>query len=311
MRAVAIDEYGGTDALRVRDVDEPKLGPDTVLVEVAAASINPVDYKVLQGMLDGRFPALWPLVLGWDVAGVVVERGPAVTEVEVGQRVVGYVRKDHLGGGTWAERVAVPVRGLSLAPDGLDDVHAACLPLAGLTAWQALVDVLDVGRGDTVLVHAATGGVGHLAVQVARSRGARVIGTCSDRNADYLSSLGAERVAYGDGLVERVRAVAPDGVDAVLDLVGGQALAVSPDLLRTPGRLVSVVEADTVLALGGSYVFVRPHAAQLAELARLADAGELAPHVQSTHPLDDVRVAVEEAMAGVRGKVVLTTRSGS
>lgn len=306
MRAVTLDQYGSPDALEVRDVEDPVVGPDSVLVRVRAASINPVDYKIVQGYLDERFPVLWPLVPGWDVAGEVVGHGPAVRGVEAGQRVFGYARKDHLGGGTWAELVAMPVRALAPAPATLDDVAASCLPLAGLTAWQSLVEVLGVGDGDTVLVHAATGGVGHLAVQIARSRGARVVGTCSARNADYLRSLGAEAVEYGDGLVERVRAVAPDGVDAVLDLVGGDALQASPELLRTPGRLVSVVDAQTVLELGGSYVFVRPDVEQLVELARLADAGELVPQVQSTHPLDDVRAAVAESMAGVRGKVVLT-----
>ncbi len=308
MRAVALDQYGDPRELAVREVDEPKVGPDTVLVRTAAASINPVDYKIAQGLLDGRFPVLWPLVLGWDVAGEVVGLGPAVRGLEVGQRVVGYARKDHLGGGTWAELVGVPARGVVPAPERLDDVASSCLPLAGLTAWQSLVEVLEVGTGDTVLVHAATGGVGHLAVQIARSRGASVIGTCSGRNTAYLRSLGAEAVEYGEGFEDRVRGLAPDGVDAVLDLVGGEALTASPGLLRaaSAGRLVSVVDADTVRSLGGTYVFVRPDAGQLAELTRLADAGELVPEVQSVHPLDDVRVAVSQARAGVRGKVVLT-----
>jgi NADPH:quinone reductase-like Zn-dependent oxidoreductase len=306
VRAVALEQYGGPETLDVREVPEPKVGPDGVLVRVAAASINPVDYKIAQGHLDGAFPVLWPLVPGWDVAGEVLGVGPAVRGVEVGQQVVGYARMDHVGTGTWAERVAMPLRSVAPAPASLDAAAASCLPLAGLTAWQSLVEVLEVGEGDTVLVHAATGGVGHLAVQIARSRGARVIGTASARNHAYLSSLGAEAVAYGDGLADRVRALAPDGVDAVLDLVGGQALEASPGLLRAPGRLVSIVDADTVARLGGTYVFVRPDAAQLAGLARLADEGRLVPHVQSTHPLEAVAAAVQEAVAGVRGKVVLT-----
>jgi len=306
VHAVALDEYGSPQDLAVREVDDPRTGPDSVLVRVGAASINPVDYKIAQGALDGAFPVLWPLVPGWDVAGEVVALGPAVRGLEVGQRVFGYARKDHLGGGTWAELVAVGARGIAPAPSSLDDVAASCLPLAGLTAWQSLVEVLQVGAGDTVLVHAATGGVGHLAVQLARSRGAEVVGTCSARNTDFLTSLGARAVEYGDGLVDRVREVVPDGVDAVLDLVGGPALEASPGLLTTPGRLVSIVDAATVTDLGGTYVFVRPDAAQLGELARLADAGELAPHVQSTSALDQVAAAVAESAAGVRGKVVLT-----
>lgn len=306
MRAVALDTYGSPDTLTVREVDDPKVGPDSVLVKVAAASINPVDYKIVQGKLDGAFPVLWPLIPGWDVAGEVVGLGPAVRGLEVGQKVFGYARKDHLGGGTWAELVSMPLRALAPAPQSLDDVTASCLPLAGLTAWQALVQVLDVGHGDTVLVHAATGGVGHLAVQIARERGARVLGTCSEPNLDFLRSLGAEAFEYGDGLAERIRDVAAEGVDAVLDLVGGEGLAGSPDLLKKPARLVSIVDAATVQQLGGTYVFVRPDLDQLRELTRLVEAGSLRPQVQSTHRLDDVRIAVQEAMAGVRGKVVLT-----
>ena len=160
MRAVALEQYGGPEVLALREVPDPKTGPDTVLVRTAAASINPVDYKIMQGFLDGGFPSLWPLVLGWDVAGEVVGVGPAVRGVEVGQQVVAYARKDHLGGGTWADLVALPARAVAAAPTALDAAAASCLPLAGLTAWQALVEVLAVGAGDTVLVHAASGGVG-------------------------------------------------------------------------------------------------------------------------------------------------------
>ena len=305
MRAVAIDSYGGPEVLRLQDVPDPKVGPDSVLVRVAAASINPVDYKIVQGYLDGAFPVLWPLVPGWDVAGEVVAVGPAVRDVHVGQDVMGYARMDHVGTGTWAELVSLHVRAVSPAPSSLDAVGASCLPLAGMTAWQSLVEVLEVGAGETVLVHAASGGVGHLAVQIALARGARVLGTSSERSAELVRELGAEPLTYGDGLVEAVRALAPDGVDAVLDLAGGQALAQTPELLRVPHRFVSVVDTG-VVEQGGTYVFVRPEVEHLRELAALVDTDRLRPVVQSTHPLEQVRPAVEEAMAGVRGKVVLT-----
>ena len=220
---------------------------------------------------------------------------------------MGYARMDHVGTGTWADLVAVPARGVGPAPSSLDAVGASCLPLAGMTAWQSLVEVLEVGPGETVLVHGASGGVGHLAVQIAVARGARVIGTASPASHDAVRALGAEPVAYGDGLVDTVRDLAPDGVDAALDLAGGDALAQTPALLRVPGRLVSVVDAGGVLELGGTYVFVRPEVQHLRELAALVDSDRLRPTVQSTHPLEQVRGAVEEAMSGVRGKVVLTT----
>ncbi|GGI07063.1 NADP-dependent oxidoreductase [Egicoccus halophilus] len=306
MRAVVADEYGGPDVLQVRELDDPRVGPDDVLVRVRAASINPVDYKIVEGHLDAAWPVLWPLVPGWDVAGEVVGAGPAVRHVEVGQQVFGYARKDVVGTGTWAELVAVPARGVAPAPASLDAVAAGCLPLAGMTAWQALVEDLEVSEGDTLLIHAATGGVGHLATQIAVARGARVIGTCSEPNHDFLRELGGEPVTYGDGLADRLRELAPEGVTAVADFVADGALEASDEVLTKPGRVVSILDPQAAAERGGSYVFVRPDVAHLTALAELADAGRLTPHVQSVHDLDAVRDAVAEASGGsVRGKVVL------
>lgn len=306
MRAVVADRYGGPEVLELRDVDEPKTGPDTVLVAVRAASINPVDYKIVAGRLEARFPTFFPLVPGWDLAGDVLETGPAVRDVAAGDRVFAYVREDFIGAGSWAERCSVNLRAVAPMPESMSYVEAACLPLAGLTAWQSLVEALDVGAGDVVLVHAATGGVGTMATQIAVARGARVIGTCSEPNHDYLRSLGGEPIAYGEGLAERVRERAPDGVDAVLDMLGGETLRASGDLLRKPGRVVSLRDPTGVDTLGGTYVFVRPDTRQLGALHRLVEAGRLRAEIQSVHPLDHVRAAVAEAATGhVRGKVVL------
>src|ERR1700754_3431696 len=194
MKAVALTEYGGPEVLSVRDLPEPLVGPDTVLIEVRAAGVNPVDWKIRQGYLQGAFPHHLPLIPGWDVAGVVKATGPAVTAYRAGDEVIGYARKDHVQHGTYAELVSAPDRVLAPKPHTIDFDHAAGLPLAGLTALQALRAV-EVGTGDVVLVHAAAGGVGHLAVQIARELGAaRVIGTASERNHDFLRELGAEPV---------------------------------------------------------------------------------------------------------------------
>lgn len=306
MRAVVTDTYGGPEVLEVREVEDPKVGPDSALVRVHAASINPVDVKIVAGRLDGAFPTAFPLIPGWDVAGEVVAVGPAVRHLEVGQQVYGYAREDHVGNGTWAELTAVNVRGLARAPGSMEAVEASCLPLAGLTAYQSLVEVLEVGPGDTVLVHGATGGVGTLATQIGVANGARVIGTCSEPNHELLRDLGGEPTTYGDGLAERVRELAPDGVDAVLDLVGGAALQASGELLRHAGRIVSVADAAGVAELGGTYVFVHQEVGQLGAIRELVESGKLRAVVQSVHDLDAVQTAVQEADSGrVQGKVVL------
>ncbi|MEU4774976.1 NADP-dependent oxidoreductase [Micromonospora sp. NPDC023644] len=306
MKAIAIDAYGPADLLTVRDLPDPPVGPDTVLVRVRAAGVNPVDWKVREGHLAGAIPGHFPLVPGWDAAGVVEAVGPAVTGFAVGDEVVGYVRRDHIQYGTYAELVPAPERALAGKPVQASWAEAGGLPLAGLTAYQALQSA-RTGAGDTVLVHGASGGVGHLAVQVARALGAdRVIGTAGAANHDFVRSLGAEPVAYGDGLADRVRAVAPDGVDVVLDLFGGDALDVSAELIARPARLISTADPEHVTRLGGSYLFVKPSTVDLGALAGLVDAGRLTVHVARTFPLTQAADAQRLVEAGhVRGKVVL------
>ncbi|MGN6243551.1 MAG: NADP-dependent oxidoreductase [Motilibacteraceae bacterium] len=306
MQAIAIDEYGSPDVMRPRELPDPKLGPDAVLVRVRAAGVNPVDAYIRAGYLDGAFPTHFPLIPGWDVAGVVEQVGPSVTELSVGDEVFGYVRKDHVQNGTYAELVAAPIRTVARKPASLSMPEAAGVPLAGLTALQALRRV-GVGSGDTVLVHAASGGVGSFAVQIAVAMGARAIGTASEGNHDYLRELGAEPVAYGDGLVERVREIAGGTVDAAVDFAGADAIAASVELVADPARIASVVDAQSVLAAGGGYVFVRPDRDDLAELARLADDGKLSVHLSTTLPLAQAPEAhrlIESKHS--RGKIVLT-----
>ena len=292
--------------VEVTDVDDPLVGPDYVLIDVAVAGVNPVDWKIVAGYLQGAFPHHLPLIPGWDVAGEVVAVGPAVTEVALGDKVAAYARKDHVQNGTFAELVAVSVRSVAKLPDGVDIVDAGAVPLAGLTAAQ-LMDAARVATGDTVLVHAAGGGVGSFAVQLAVLRGARVIGTGSASSHDYLQGLGAEPVEYGDGLVDGVRHLAPAGVDVVIDLVGGAALAATPQLLSAEGRVASIVDADAVKEFGGRYVFVRPDGVMLGGLLRHVADGDLRVHLAERFPLERAGDALAASKAGhVRGKVVIT-----
>ena len=188
----------------------------------------------------------------------------------------------------------------------MDLTTAGALPLAGLTAEQ-LLDATEVGEGDTVLVHAAAGGVGSFAVQLAALRGARVIGTASEGNHDYLRGLGAEPVTYGDALVEDVRALAPEGVDVVIDLIGGDALEATPMLLVDGGRVASIIDADAVTALGGRYVFVHPDGPMLGRLLQLVADGRLKVEIARSFPLERTGDALAANKEGhVRGKVVVT-----
>ncbi|WP_274912418.1 NADP-dependent oxidoreductase [Streptomyces sp. WZ-12] len=304
MKAITTNGYGGPEVLTYSEQPDPKVAPDSVLIRVKAAGVNPVDWKIVAGHLDGLMYVHFPLVPGWDVAGVVEEVGVDATEYAVGDEVMGYVRKDEVQHGTFAELVAAPVRTLARKPASLSWQQAAGLPLAGLTAYQSLKRA-RVREGDLVLVHAAAGGVGSLAVQIAVAEGARVIGTASERNHEFLRSLDAEPVTYGDGLAERVRALAPQGVDAAMDFVGGGAVDVSQELLKDRSRVVSITDGD-VRAKGGHMVWVRPDAADLSALGILADAGKLTVPIDTVLPLREAAEAFRLSMAGrAQGKIIL------
>lgn len=305
MKAIVLDSYGSPSDLQVRDVPDPKVAPGEVLVRVRAAGVNPVDWKLAAGYLDALMEVRFPFIPGWDVAGVVEAVGPDAGEFSVGDEVYGYARKDWAELGTYAELVTANVRMLARKPKALSFEQAAGVPLAGLTARRSL-DRARVGDGDTVLIHAASGGVGSLATQIAVARGARVIGTASHAKHDYLRSLGAEPVAYGAGWPERVREVAPHGVTAALDFVGGGVAAESQALVGEAARVVSIAD-PSIEELGGHYVWVRPDSEGLQELAELADAGKLSVHVDQTFPLEQTAAAWEQSQTEhTQGKIVIT-----
>ncbi|MEU5715178.1 NADP-dependent oxidoreductase [Streptomyces sp. NPDC020403] len=306
MKAIIYSRYGAADVLEYGERPDPKVGPDSVLVKVRAAAVNPVDWKAREGYLQAGLEAVFPVIPGWDVSGVVVQPGAAVYEFEVGDEVIGYVREDFLSRGTFAEYVAAPVRTLARKPLNLSFEEAAGLPLCGLTALQVLHRVLNVREGETVLVHAAAGGVGSLAVQLARHAGCRVIGTAGPHNHDYVRRLGGEPVEYGDGLAGRLRKLVPGGFDAAFDTVGGEALRVSAQTLAGDGRLASIADAE-VFSYGGRYAFVRPDAQGLAHLAELAEQGVISVHVDRVFPLEQAVEAYRLNEQGrTRGKIVVT-----
>ncbi|MFJ9036964.1 NADP-dependent oxidoreductase [Streptomyces sp. NPDC102406] len=303
MKAMTYDTYGDNGVLALTDQPVPKVGPGEVLVRVRYAAVNPVDWKVMSGGLDGMMDTVFPVVPGWDVSGVVERAGIDAPEFTAGDEVFSYARKDYVHGGTFAEFVTIPVRAVVAKPRSLSWGEAAGVPLAGLTAYQTLTR-LDTGSGDTVLIHGGAGGVGTFGVQIAKALGARVIATASEKNHDRLRELGAEPVAYGDGVVDRVRALAPEGVDVVADYVGG-VLDVTRAVLREGGRHASVADPD-VMGAGGQWMWARPDAAGLRALADLADKGQLQVPVAETFPLERLADAFELSQTGhVHGKILI------
>ena len=290
MKAVTYDRFGDDSVLAVSEQPVPPVGPGEVLVRVKAAGVNPVDWKVMSGGLASLMVAQFPVVPGWDVAGVVESVGTDTVDYAVGDEVIAYARKDWVHGGTFAEFVTVPPRCLARKPERLSWAEAGGLPLAGLTAYQVL-HRLGLASGKTVLIHGGAGGVGSFGVQIVVAEGARVIATASERNHDYLRSLGAEPVAYGDGLTERVRDLAPDGVDIVPDFVGGvHASTADPE----------------VQGAGGQWMWVHPNPDDLAALAELVESGAVNVEVAQTFALDQVADAFAQSREGhTRGKLVI------
>jgi NADPH:quinone reductase-like Zn-dependent oxidoreductase len=309
MRAVAIQEWGGVDSVELLDVDPPPVAPDGVLVRVRAAAFNPVDAGIREGRLNGAFPASFPVVLGWDAAGVVERVGAAVTWFRPGDEVYGYCRRHNLQFGTFAEYTTVPEGYLAPKPPSLSFEEAAAIPLCGLTAHQSL-EALGLRGGETLFLDGGAGGVGHLAIQLAVARGARVIATASGRNQDFLRELGAEPVDYTlCDVSARVHTLAGEkGTDAAFDLFGGDAQEQAFSVLRRGGRIVSIKSPPPRRpGFESHYVFVRPSGYDLAELDQLVVDGRLRPYVADIYPLERLADAYERLEAGhVRGKLVVT-----
>lgn len=311
MRAIAEGEFGGSVALM--DLPTPKIGVDEVLIRVRAAGVNPFDWKVADGALEGKKQHRFPLILGFDAAGVVERVGAEVTGLVEGDGVYGYLSKPVIGEGAYAEYVSSPASIVARKPKSVDFARAAALPMPGLTAMD-LVDVVNLKEGETVLIVGATGGVGSYAVQLATRRGARVIATARQKNAAFARGLGAtETIDYTrEDLVETVQAAHPDGIEAIIDVASNRdELDRMAELVKEGGRLASSVYAADVGSLAergiqATNVSMQPDARRLEELAWMVDAGDLSVRLERTFPLDRAAEALEESRTGhVRGKIVL------
>jgi len=306
MKTVCIYGYGGPEVLVYRDAPRPHPGPGEVLVRVHAAAINPVDWKIREGHLKGMLHHTFPLILGWDVSGVIDGLGSGLTRLKLGDQV--FSRPDIDRDGAYAEYIVIRESEVALKPKSIDHIHAAALPLGGLTAWQTLFDAGGLAPGQRVLIHAAAGGVGHLAVQLAKWKGAYVIGTAAERNHEFLRELGADRIIDYD--TERFEDVL-EPVDLVLDTMGGAVQERSWKVLKPGGILVSVASPPSAEKAAAhhvrqAFVFTQPNAPELAEIAALADAGKLKAIVETILPLSDATRGQELSERGhTRGKIVL------
>jgi NADPH:quinone reductase-like Zn-dependent oxidoreductase len=300
MKAAAFVTPGGPDVLQLMDVETPQAGPGQVRVRVRAAGVQPYDIAIREGWNPKGAPEGYPRIPGNEFAGIVDQIGEGVSDVEIGAEVLAFTQLT-----AYAQYAVVPATQIAAKPKNMPWKVAGCFPAAIMTPHIALQE-LGVGQGDTVLIHAAAGGVGHTAVQLAQYWGATVIGTASQGNHDFLRSLGAIPVTYGDGLVERVRAVAPQGVDAALDGAGGDALTASLELVKDRDRIITLVEHGKAAELGVRLTPFKRNAARLAEAASLYEQGRLHVEVREAFPLARAADAHRRVATGHgRGKVVL------
>ena len=308
MKAVVAHEYGGPEVLHVEDIAVPAPADDQMLVRVIASGVNPADPLILNGKFAKEFGTTLPLVLGYDMAGVVVKTGTKITRFKAGDPVYAYL----LFGGGWAEYCLTNEQEAALKPATSTFVEAGAVPLAALTAWQALVDEAHIAAGQIVLIHGGSGGVGGFAVQIAKARGARVIATASTANQDLLKRFGAD-VAV-DYTKTKFEDLAKD-VDCVIDPVGGDTLAHSYAVVKKGGIIVSLVSRPDPGELAkrgirGTSLFSHPDSRELAEITQLIQEGKIKPFVSAVLPLSEAAKADAQAETHhTRGKIVLRIAS--
>ena len=306
MKAVVIHEYGGPEVLKYEDVPRPEPKEDQILVRVIAAGVNPVDGLIRSGMFAKYEKAVFPMILGADIAGVVEKAGSEVTKFKAGDPVFAYASLK--SGGGYAEYALTTEREAAPKPKVLTYVEAAAVPVVALTAWQALIDTAKLSAGQTVLIHGGSGGVGTFAIQIAKARGARVIATASTANQDLLKQLGADMTI--DYTKQKFEDMAKD-VDVVLDSVGKDTLARSYGVVKKGGFIVSLVARPdrnelNKRGIGGAALNVEANSDELAEIGKLIDEGKIKVIVSQTFPLSEAVKAQEQVATGhTRGKIVL------
>ena len=303
MKGVSYRRFGGSEVLEYGDLPEPKLSQNAVIVRMKAAAVNPADIALQAGLGESLMETWFPVVPGWDLAGVVERVGAGVVEFQPGDEVIAYTHQDILHSGAYAELASVPVERLSRKPKNASWGEAAGLPLAGLTAYRTVIDTLRASQADIVLVLGASGSVGSLATQLAVASGATVMGSASAAHQTYVKSLGAAPVQYGDDVAEQIRKRAPANVTAIVDCAGHGALAKAVAAAAAGARVCSIADGGP----GVTTVFARPDAGILALLVDRVETGSLRVTVAASFALADAAKAQEALKTRTYGpgKIVL------
>lgn len=309
MKAIIIEQYGDANQLKERtDIPTPEIKDNQVLVEMYATSINPIDWKLREGYLQKGLPFEFPIILGWDAAGIIKQAGKNVTSFQIGDEV--FARPDLTPKGTYAEYTVVDEKLLAPKPKNISFEEAAAVPLAGLTAWQCLVNFSKIKEGDKVLIHAGSGGVGSMAIQIAKSLGAFVASTASGENEAFLKELGVDQfINYKEEDFENTL----QDYDIVVDTLGGEILEKSFNVLKEGGRLVSIAgQPDEKLAkqkgIKASHLWLEPDGRELSELGKLIEDGKLKPYVGHTFPLTEEGLKEAHRLSEThhaKGKIVI------
>lgn len=313
MRAITYHEFGDTSQLQLEAIPKPEPAEGEILVKIKASGINPVDYKLLRGGGKGRYEFTFPVIPGWECSGVVETRGHAARRFDLEDEVMAYTRRPVIGAGTYAEYIALPESYFTHAPATVSFEESAGLPLAGLTAYQGLIEKGHLREGKTVLILGASGGVGHFAVQIAKDTGAEVIGVAGIQNQDFIKDLGADMtIDYNNGdVAEQVSGHYSKGVDLIFDCVGGEALKQAQYAIRKGGYIVSVAgNADEDLLnernAGFQKFLVEPDSRQLEWLAGLVNTNNLKTYVSQVYNLSEAAEAMDQIATGhTKGKHVI------
>jgi NADPH:quinone reductase-like Zn-dependent oxidoreductase len=310
MKAANYEEFGGSDKVKIGTLKIPELKEGELQIRIKAAGVNPVDAVISKGHYKEMMPHGFPVIPGWDFCGVVEERGHAARRFQVGDEVYAYARRPEVKWGTFAEYIVIPDSYVAEKPKNMSSEEAAGIPLAGLTAYQSLYGAGKLQENQSVLILGASGGVGSFAIQLAKAKGAKIIGVASEKNHAYMKELGADHtIDYSSANVgEATKKIFPDGVDLIFDCTSGETLQQSLQALKSSGKLVSILSQGEGLKpdIDFQFVFVEPNSRQLDHLAELADAGKLKVRVDKTYSLSETAEALKQIESlHTTGKIIV------